>query len=107
MNRIEPQEVVQSFKETRLAPTQMFMYTEGCACGLGVILYKKFNGKMPKDDWTAAFNIFGTSYSWSFVMGFDGISEESAKKDRLYPYNEIGYADGRDSWIACQDAGLV
>lgn len=97
MRRITVDEVLEAYRKTGLVPERGAYYKEGCACGLGVILFAAGADMNVGDDSLNAEveKLLGIddSYRVGFVRGFDGkLPLPNRENQAVF---DIGYTDGQ------------
>jgi len=98
---ITPEQVLSAYRSSGLRARRGDLYSaeDGCACGLGAVLYYAHGPEMSKkydlSDTRVICDLLGIDrqYAVEFMAGFDSTP-------LLYPKTE-GYADGQRAWRAC------
>jgi len=104
---ITPEQVVAAYHNSglRAKRTELYLPREGCACGLGAILYQMYGSEVDMmydlSDSMIVSKLLGLSrqYILEFMAGFDSTIILKPKTS--------GYYDGQETWKACEREGLT
>lgn len=99
MKRINPDQVVEAFRFTKLKPLQEEYFGDGCACAFGALYIMNGGTKLDASNVDEfADKLTGNNqYAWGFMMGFDG--DKWMKDDRSEAFR-MGWDDGETAWRA-------